>query len=304
MALAAAENGNLWIGTPLGTMAVYDGDVWEVIGKVPTVENELEWPREIALDANGRVWVIVETNQNKPKRVGASVLDNGTWTVYDETSSGLPSNYIWAVTTDPLGRVWFGTDTGVAMFDNEQWTVYNATNSGLAGNDVRVIGFDNQSRGWFVTNGGLSLLYNGQWTTYAYEEIGLEYHRVTSMAFDSEGRVWFGLQSTRRQHPSDPYPKDGGVLVFNGELSMTYTGDNSNLKLHSVSDIAVDTRGYVWCTAEKGGVSVLNGLSWTNYGLWGPIPSRYVKGGVEADSLGRVWIGTANGVAVFDRGRP
>ena len=79
-----------------------------------------------------------------------------TWTVYNTSNSGIPTDRVYAIARDLDGSHWIGTgyDGGVAHFDGDSWTVYTSSNSGLPGNIVISIAIDPSGLHWFGTQGG------------------------------------------------------------------------------------------------------------------------------------------------------
>jgi ligand-binding sensor domain-containing protein len=78
-----------------------------------------------------------------------------SWTVYNTSNSGLPSNDVRAIAIDGQGNKWIGTPNGgLAKFDGVNWTVYNTSNSGLPSNSVHAIAIDEQGNKWIGTFGG------------------------------------------------------------------------------------------------------------------------------------------------------
>jgi len=68
--------------------------------------------------------------------------EDGTWTTYNTSNSGLASNYVLSMAVDQDGDMWFGTNSGVSKFDGVNWTTYNMSNSGLVFNRVNAIAID------------------------------------------------------------------------------------------------------------------------------------------------------------------
>ncbi|MCD6277289.1 T9SS type A sorting domain-containing protein, partial [candidate division WOR-3 bacterium] len=92
---------------------------------------------------------------------GLAEFDGINWSVYDTTSSGLPSNVVCAIAIDELGNKWIGTGYGLAEFDGINWTVYDTTNSGLPDNWVEAIAIDGSGNKWIGTWGGGLAVYSG-----------------------------------------------------------------------------------------------------------------------------------------------
>ena len=65
---------------------------------------------------------------------------NSTFTLYDTSSSPLPSDYIIALMADPSGGIWIGTaGGGLVRYNGTSWTTYNQGNTGMPGITVNGI---------------------------------------------------------------------------------------------------------------------------------------------------------------------
>ena len=73
------------------------------------------------------------------------------------TTDGLADNFVRAITEDPSGVKWFGTNAGASSFDGKSWKTYR-TEDGLAGNTVYGIAVDFDGSVWFATDQGVSRL--------------------------------------------------------------------------------------------------------------------------------------------------
>ncbi|MCC7352959.1 MAG: glycosyltransferase [Anaerolineae bacterium] len=118
--------------------------------------------RAIAIDGAGRAWFATDFN-------GASVLDtNGTpfdksddrWQSY-RLADGLASDFLYAVTIDAGGRVWFGTDgAGLSILDtndtpldktDDRWETWTDA-EGLPGRNLRALVWASEGL-WVATYG-------------------------------------------------------------------------------------------------------------------------------------------------------
>jgi succinoglycan biosynthesis protein ExoA len=118
--------------------------------------------RALALDGAGRAWFATDFN-------GASVLDtNGTpfdksddrWQSF-HLADGLASDFLYAVTTDAAGRVWFGTDgAGLSILDtngtpfdkaDDRWETWTDA-EGLPGRNLRALIWTGEGL-WVATYG-------------------------------------------------------------------------------------------------------------------------------------------------------
>ena len=64
--------------------------------------------------------------------------EDGTWTTYDTSNSGLVYNYVTSMAVDG-DNMWFGTYEGVSVFDGENWTTYTPENTSQRGDQVTIV---------------------------------------------------------------------------------------------------------------------------------------------------------------------
>ena len=120
---------------------------------------------DVTVAPNGVVWIALERSS------AASIDYNGTLTDptddicthYSSSDTPLPSNALFAVRADHLGRIWFGTQGGLAMLipASDTWKVFTEQNTGggLRDSRCRAIDFDDAGNIWVGTfGGGLSVL--------------------------------------------------------------------------------------------------------------------------------------------------
>jgi len=86
---------------------------------------------------------------------GVVRYDGKSWTTYT-TKEGLGGQYIFALVTDPEGRVWAGTNGGASWFDGTRWQTINQS-KGLPDDNIFSIYFDKSGRRWFGSAVGLSV---------------------------------------------------------------------------------------------------------------------------------------------------
>jgi hypothetical protein len=215
--------------------------------------------------------------------------DEGTWTTYNTSNSGLASNVVLSIAIED-GTKWFGTSSGVSKFDGTNWTTYNTSNSRLVFNRVDAIAIDRDGNKWFGTGWGVSKFDGQNWTTYTYPD--LAHYDVNAIAVDAEGNIWFGTEWN-------------GVSKFDGATWTKYNTSNSQLASDHVNAIATDAEGNKWfatkphCTdygCTGGGVSKFDGATWTTYNTASGLASNYVQC-IAIDSAGVKWFGGCVGHA-------
>ncbi len=219
--------------------------------------------------------------------------EEGTWTTYDTSNSGLVSDFVLSMVADG-DNMWFGTGKGVSVFDGESWTTYD-TSDGLVDKRVNAIAIDAEGNKWFGTAKWVSKLDDGgtphdknddNWTTYNASNSGLPFQYMSAVAIDQAGNKWFGTRI------SDGYGY--GVSKFDGVNWTTYNTSNGALASDSVNAIAADLSGNVWIGTSIGGVSKYDGMGWMIYRGGSGLASDHVRA-IAVDSGDVKWFGGCTG---------
>lgn len=199
---------------------------------------------------------------------------------------------------------------GLQVISESATILYDETNSSLqnvaAGRNVRVTDIASSNDGVWVTNAGASnslhlLKSDNTWQPFSFPFVAAARY-PTNIEVDYLGNVWMTL------NPSN----GGGILVFNkGTGQSVYLTDVVNsggLPGKSVYSIAMDRDGFVWVGTDKGVAyfpdpsrvfsSNVNAIKpvFDNRFL---LRDEYVTA-IEVDGGNRKWIGTENGVWLFD----
>ncbi|MBI2968107.1 MAG: PKD domain-containing protein [Bacteroidetes bacterium] len=125
---------------------------------------------------------------------GVAKFDGTTWTIYNTSNSGLPSdncNNLNALDFDQNGHLWISTMGGLAEFDGSNWNVFTTSNSGLPSNTVTCIRVAPDGVKWIGTDMGLASLDSINWTVYNTSNSSIPSNEVYSLAFEP-GIVWVG----------------------------------------------------------------------------------------------------------------
>jgi len=88
---------------------------------------------------------------------------------YSETD-GLPSAFVYGITQDHQGRMWFATRAGIAVYDGVSWEKFTVSH-GLPVSSFSKIEPDRDGRVWALSHpgqGGIWVVYyeNGQWNSF------------------------------------------------------------------------------------------------------------------------------------------
>lgn len=196
------------------------------------------------------------------------------------------------------GEVWFTTAIGISRFigaDHETgtWVSYTTNNSPLPSNQVlaslnklddNTIWFGTQTGGAVSVEYGLAGL---NWTRYSPPVDS----RINSLAFDLHHTVWFGAQS--------------GAWSFNTQSSIwtPFMADSAGAHLPrgSVNAVVTNHQNVRWFGTEAG-LARLDDTTWTQFtSSNSPLPTDTITA-LLIDFNQNLWIGTSNGVAVYNAG--
>ncbi len=278
------SQGNIWVGTSQG-VAKFDGRAWETF----TQGNSglaYRYVTGLAEDKYGRIWISTLS--------GGSVYNHGEWIEYDRFGDAdgeqrLPSNSLFNVYYDSNDRVWFATGLGAAVLEDGEWTLHNR-GDGLNTNIISVVTEDSAGRVWLTHWQGINILDNGVWNSLRTENADIRTDLVLASREDSRGRMWFGTIGD-------------GAAIFDGQQWSKLNRANGGLPNDNVRSFAEDTAtGRYWVGTDGGVIGLVNDELWMVYTAQStPLPHNRVNE-LLLDRNGNLWIGTANGVAVFHPG--
>ena len=195
----AKRQDTTWVGTAGSGVCWLSGNDWIRVLLSPT-NYDANYVNAMAVDTANNLWV--GSNYGLRKFVPGN---NSTFTLYDTTNSGLPSDYILDVKADPNGGIWIGTAAGLVRFDGVNWMTYNQANTGMPGvvvadvarrsSDGLIAIASNQGSTWPYT-GGVSTFDGTNWTHYTPDNSPLTHWQVVAVEFDVNGNLWASPLST------------------------------------------------------------------------------------------------------------
>ena len=320
MALLAARDGSLWIGTYGGgvtrlkdgtftTYTTHDGLAHDVVFTLCEDRNRNVWigthggglsrwrdgrfttfstkeglsnnfVRAIYEDRQGELWIGTDGG-------GLNRFSSGKFTVFGK-QDGLPSDIILSIHEDRHGSLWLGTfDGGVSRLRDGRFTTYSLK-QGLPSNAAYVISEDRDGNLWVGTHGGGLSRWDGERFTSLTKEYGLVDGGVRAIFEDREGSLWIGTAGSGLHRL-----KDGRFTTFT-----TQEGLSSN----SVYPVFEDRAGNVWLGIEGGGLNLLSGGRVSTYTTKQGLVNDYVWS-IDQGHDGSLWIGTGAGLSRLKDGR-
>ncbi|RME52004.1 MAG: hypothetical protein D6790_19120, partial [Caldilineae bacterium] len=316
----AMQGSVLWVGTDEGLWTHQRGQ-WSTLGpgeglpgsNVTSIWIDPKGPVWVAADGNvawrnaSGVWTPVSTEVitlNNPDPTIALVGDafgevwgaaygSGAFRIHEgelrafsgEGENGLTTPFVQALAVDQDGLVWFGTASGVFRFDGRLWQRELGDAVEYPGinriNDLAA-GPDNQV--WIATGGaGIRLKPQGMSTLperlYTDTDGGLPTNFVTSVALDATGAPWAGtfIGVVRYDAQTDQWLAPPGLGTLPSEL---------------VTDLQADNQG-MWIGTDEGLVHY-DLLAQTSQEI--SALADYNVTAMAMDSLGRLWVGTGQGL--------
>ena len=258
----------------------------------------------ILQDSQGYVWFATEAGLNR--------YDGYAIRQYHRergNDHGLASDYIWSMAEDAHGDIWLATDGGgVARWqratDKFQQFRHDASQPrSLASDAVRALLIDAQGRIWAGTKDqGLDMLDpdTGQARHFRHIEgdlYSLPANAIGALYSDRSGRMWVGTDGGLSRYD----PSIDGFISYGAVLS---AANLSDLRVRAIHE---DHAGALWVGTVSGGLVRLeqNGNRFTTFRHDPQNPNSLSQDRVWSvleDSAQRLWVATADGLDLFDRG--
>ena len=201
------------------------------------------------------------------------------WDLYDGSSPGLPSNNATDLSEDFAGRIWIGFDGvpgGAAVWDNGTWKMFTQPSSPLKTDRVGTVLAVGESVWFGHVNSSAFSIYSPNWRRFQFssasQQPGPLYNELT--------RTWAGLGNAI------------GWIDSNVWLTASVPGVSSG-----IVDIKRGSDGALWLGTVANGVAAWAPGGTTVYSTASGLPSNSVRA-LASDSLGRMWVGTPNGLAM------
>ena len=183
----------MWVGTGGSGVSWLNGNDWTRVIFSPT-NFDANHVNALAVDTANNLWV---ASNYGLRRFAAG--NNSTFTVYDQSNSPLPSDYMLDLKADPAGGVWIGTTAGLVRFNGNTWTIFDQANSDMPGTSVKgiarratdgLIAVANYQGSVFPYTGGVSTFDGAAWTHYTPDNSPLPHWQVVAVEFDANGNLW------------------------------------------------------------------------------------------------------------------
>ena len=295
----------IWAGTSNGELARLVGHRFEPVPLPEPLRHAIVFSLLETKDENGvsSLWVGSFGG-------GVGVLREGRWTVMDVATLPHPRVYRLSETRDPDGAsvIWVATEGGLGRLSKGQWTYYRE-GAELPSEAVLQVLETTRPDGtrilWVATSDGLARLQDGRWSVVG-TQTGMAGENIATfeLAADPDGTRWLWA-GTYAAGASRVRVDDSGA-----RWETLTTATTPALPSNSVMSIAHDRAGRTYlCTTH--GIARLTPRAPTAedparfsqevYTTEDGLPSGDCQPTARSvDAQGRLWFGTARGLAMFD----
>jgi ligand-binding sensor domain-containing protein len=335
----------IWFATNAAADAVAAWDqasAWTIYGRSTTGACLMDKATRVVVDNNNDVWMTAyQVNPNGPTpnspnarndpdainavdALGICRYSNGSFTLYNTSVPGLPSNIGNDLSVDYAGRVWMALDGAAASYDQGAWAFYTTNNTPIASNRVNTVLAVGEAV-WFGMYLAPTLsVYSPNWLRYTATDTGgsgapnplliepastwvgqgtglVRYDQgtgftalpisgntsnVTSLARDGSGMLWIGTAGN-------------GLYGYDG-ASFNHQTVANGLPSNDVRSLLTDHLGHLWA-ATGGGLALRGNGYWLGFTTSNSQLSSNDLRALASDANDRIWIGTAaNGIAILD----
>ncbi|MBK8943994.1 MAG: hypothetical protein IPM32_01875 [Ignavibacteriae bacterium] len=312
-ALHVDKNNVLWIGTEGGGLFEFDQNK-------NFIKNYLSNGNINSLSSN-TVWAIASLENNLwigTYNGGLNKFDKiskkFTQINFGKSSPNLVNNNITDLVFDNAKMLWISTEGGLSLFDANQNQFINYTHDlsdlkSLSKNLTRTIFIDKSNLVWIGTVGGgiNKVNINRKFKHYNHnpaDEKSLSHSMIRAISEDSFGNIWIGTLGKGLNR----FNKDENIFQHFG-ISQK---NNLNLSEVNITSILEDKFGNLWVGSWSSGLYKIKfspnsqNTRMENVQVYRNNPnnknsiSNDIIQSIFQDSKKRLWIGTENGLDVFD----
>jgi signal transduction histidine kinase/ligand-binding sensor domain-containing protein len=303
-----ARNGNILINTPpvltiynpsnktfrhYTSSLPYDGSVKD--NRIPLLE-----------DREGLIWI----GSTRGLSCFNPRTESFSYFIHQTNDPGsISDNTITALYEDREGYIWIGTTSGLNLFDKKTRTLKKfysdaGNHQSLSNNFIRAIAGDPFGYLWIGTEGGglnrATPTGDGSlfMENFTSENHGLGHNIILALMVDKSNNLWIGtLQGLTK---TDLKPRKFRLYRSDD------TPFSTNLLGNVIASIFKDEKGFIWVGNWGQGLNRINRKTGmvdhfsTRFGGKQHITNDFVHV-IHADLWNNIWIGTRDGISVYDR---
>ena len=272
--LAAGEFCSVFALDPAKTLTQYSSAVWTQQQGLPQ-----DAIHAIAQTTDGYLWLGTDE--------GLARFDGYDFVVFRKEKGGLPSNSITSLAAAKDGSLWIGTADGLSHYRDQVFRNYTR-NDGMVGDAVLSMMLDHAQNLWIVSAGSVSRFDGKKFVSFLREK-DIPITNVRSMTEDDHRNIYaIGFSAVARL--------DGDKFVT--VIGPSVLGKDFPVKARVARD------GTIWILGTHAVIARYPDGSVRRYGAADGLPASFgLDGAVELDRNGRLWVGTAGGLARLEGAR-
>lgn len=295
----------IWAGTAEGELARFSGDRFEPVALPAALRHAIVFSllETRAADGVRTLWV---------GSLGGGIgrLEGGRWTLLDPAT--LPHQRVYHLiqtkADDGSSVIWAATEGGLGRFEQGRWTYYRkgaGMPSEIVSQVLETTRADGSRTIWAGTSRGIARLEAGQWSVIGKAH-GLASENISSLQLttDVDGVRWLwagtfsgGASRLRIDDPAAHWES------FSTQTSPALPSDTvqSIAEDHSGRVYLCTTRGVVRLTPRRDTPEHPDHFAEELFTIEDGLPSSDCQQSARwVDEHGRVWMGTARGLAMYD----
>jgi len=293
----SAKDGKLWIASRELGIAILDINTGQAMAfrnnESDSYSLSSDKVYDIFEDDEGTIWIGTYE--------GLNLFDplSNTFIRYTTSNTELPANLVFSIYQSREGKYWIGTLFGLVSGTKDHFPSFNRQNGQLSSNSVNAFGETSDGSLWVGTDDGLNRLSPGnnvfEWIN-EYTVPGISNSAVMSLL--GEGNIlWIGTYSGGLNKLNI---EDNSVDIFRHDSL-----DNETIGANGVTSILRISENNILIGTYGGGLSLLSEdtgrfVSFTNSPNDPNTISNNMVIALFKDSLGMVWVGTENGLNLFE----
>jgi diguanylate cyclase (GGDEF)-like protein len=307
MLLGRDEQGRevVWAGTADGGLARTTGGRFETVPMPESMQHTIVFSlaQTQAADGSPILWVASFGG-------GIGRYEHGRWTVMD--AKALPNQRVYqmAWTHDPADGsevMWVATDNGIGRLQHGKWTYYRAAEglpSEVVTQIVEIADDDGTRRMWAGTSRGIARLDGKRWVPVT-DSANVAGNNILSLQLtrDPDGSRWLWAGTISRGASRVRLDGSGSWETFSSRTSPALPSDTvlSVAEDHQGRVYLCTTRGVVRLTPRKPSQGDRAHFRSELFAIDDGLPSSDCQQAARlVDEHGRIWMGTARGLAMYD----
>ena len=268
-AIAIDKNGFPWVGTYGGGLSHFNGKTWKNFNTPDGLNDAFIYDIKIEKKS---IWLATWSGVNFSKWNDSNKNSWKNLTV-DNSNGGLIDNWVYAVEIEKLGRIWFGTESGISTLYKRTWKKFNHAN-GL-GAPYEIVKRENEAimslfQGQHHVSQASPSIPNIQPTDY-------KPNYIVSMHLDKKNRLWVGTW--------------GGGLSLIDTKNFTFRNftTQDGLPANFIFALEEDRKDGLWIGTNNG-LSLFDGKTFQNFSRINGLESKFIFS-LEATKDHSLWIG-------------